>query len=291
MTRDSFFVAAVCAWLAWAGWPLPLRAELRPEQLYATVSPSIVALDVENGAGKHFVGTAFLVAGGRVAVTAWHVVHDARRVEARFPDNQRVTVAGLVDKNEKLDLALLRLETGPRPRLALASAAPQVGSRVYLVGSPRGLDFSFSEGLISQIRILDGVRYYQLSCPISPGDSGGPVLNDRGEVVGMVSWRQADAENVGFAIPCLEVARLNTALPAVAWSGVALSSHPPAATPEGAPRVRAAVATGGPKAANAYLGFQEFLSARAGERLTVIVQQRGKETRFDFEVPTTPAPK
>lgn len=263
----------------------PLRAELKPEQLYAVVSPSIVALDVENVAGRHFVGNAFLAAGQRLAVTAWHVVHDARRVEARFSDNQRVTVTGLVDKNEKLDLALLRLEAGLHPRLTLASTTPRIGSRVYLVGSPRGLDFSLSEGLISQIRTLDGVRYYQLSCPVSPGDSGGPVLNDRGEAIGVLSWRKADAENVGFAIPCPEVARMNAALPAVAWSEAVAKSHHPVNPPDAAPRVRAAVGTGGQSAADTYLGFQEFLSSRSGERVSVIVQERGKETRFNFQVP------
>lgn len=279
------FAAAACAWFAWAGTSSSLQAELQPDQLYSAVSPSIVALDVENVSGKHFVGTAFLAAGSGLAVTAWHVVHDARRVEARFSDNHRVTVIGLVDKNEKLDLALLQLAAGSRPRITLSASTPRIGSRVYLVGSPRGLDFSISEGLISQIRTLDGVRYYQLSCPISPGDSGGPVLNDRGEAIGVVSWRKADAENVGFAVPCHEVARMNAALPVVAWSAVVPLAPQPVASPEAAPQVRAAVTTGGQGAADPYHRFQEFLSGRSGERVTVIVQEPGKETRFSFEVP------
>lgn len=285
MTRKSLFAAAACAWFALAGSSSPLRAELKPDQLYAAVSPSIISLDVENVAGRHFVGTAFLAAGKRLAVTAWHVVHDARRVEACFSDHQRVTVVGLVDKNEELDLALLQLDAGFRPRITLATSTPRIGSRVYLVGSPRGLDFSFSEGLISQIRTLDGVRYYQLSCPISPGDSGGPVLNDRGEAIGVVSWRKADAENVGFAVPCPEVARMNAALPVVAWSAVAPLSPHPLTPSDAAPLVRTAVATRGPSAADTYLGFQEFLSGRSGEHVTVIVQEPGKETRFSFEIP------
>jgi len=126
MTRNSIFAAA-CAGLAMVASSASLRAELKPEDLYAAVSPSIVTLEVENVAGKHFVGNAFLAVGDGLAVTAWHVVHDARRVEARFSDNQRVSVAGLVDKNEKLDLALLELKTPPRPRLTLASATPRIG--------------------------------------------------------------------------------------------------------------------------------------------------------------------
>jgi S1-C subfamily serine protease len=285
MTRKSIFAAAAYAWLALAGSMSPLRAELRPDELYSAISPSIIALDVENVAGRHYVGTAFLAAGKRLAVTAWHVVHDARRVEARFSDNQRVNVVGLVDKNEKLDLAMLQLDAGSRPRITLAVGTPRIGSRVYLVGSPRGLDFSLSEGLISQIRTLDGVRYYQLSCPISPGGSGGPVLNDRGEAIGVVSWRKSDAENIGFAIPCPEVARLNAALPVVAWSAVAPLSPHQATMPDRAPRVRAAIADGDQGGADTYLRFQEFLAGRSGERVTVVVQEHGKETSFSFEVP------
>jgi S1-C subfamily serine protease len=179
------FCATAGAWFALAGSCLPVRAELKPEDLYAAVVPSIVTLDVENADGRHFVGTAFLAVGDGLAVTAWHVVHDAQHVEGRYAGGDRVRVAGLVDKNEQLDLALIKLEGPARPRITLGAAAPRIGSRIYVLGSPRGFDFSISEGLISQVRTLDGVRYYQLSCPISPGDSGGPVLNDRGEAIGL----------------------------------------------------------------------------------------------------------
>jgi len=285
MTHTSLFATAVYAGFALAGSSSPLRAELKPDQVYSAVSPSIIALDVENVAGRHFVGTAFLAAGKRLAVTAWHVIHDARHVEARFSDNQRLAVVGLVDKNEKLDLAMLQLDTVSRPPITLATSTPRIGSRVYLVGCPRGLDFSISEGLISQIRTLDGVRYYQLSCPISPGDSGGPVLNERGEAIGVVSWRQADAENVGFAIPSPEIASMNATLPVIAWSAVAPLSPRQAPSPDAAPQVRTAMPTGGQDGADTYHGFQEFLAARSGHRVTVIVQERGKETPFTFEVP------
>lgn len=286
MIRNSFFSATACVCIALAASSLPLRSELNPEDLYAAVLPSIVTLEVENVAGKHFVASAFLAVDDRVAVTAWHVVHDARQVEARFSDNHRAKVVGLVDKNEKLDLALIKLETTGRPRLKLGSAAPRIGSRVYLVGSPRGFDLSISEGLISQIRTLDGVRYYQVSCPISPGDSGGPVLNERGEAIGVVSWRKADAENLGFAIPSPAVARLNAALPVVAWVDIAPLAHPPSNQPDPTPLVRANVSAGGDAVTNSFPEFLQFLSGRAGERVTVTVQeQRGKESRFSFEMP------
>ena len=269
-----------------AGSLLPLQAQLKPEEIYAAVSPSIVALEVENVAGKHFVGNAFLVKGDGLAITAWHVVHDARRVQARFSDDRHVLVTGVVDKNERLDLALLQLGADTRPQIKLAAAAPRVGSRVYLVGSPRGLDFSISEGLVSQIRTLEGVCYYQLSCPISPGDSGGPVLNDRGEAIGVVSWRKADAENVGFAIPSLEIARLNGALPAIAWAATAPAGSYRTETSQNTPRVRAPVPVNNQSAADSsYLDFQHYLSSRPGKRVTVTVREGDEEKLFKFEVP------
>lgn len=265
---------------------LSLGAELKPADLYSNALPSIVTLEIENVAGRHFVGSAFLAMDDRLAVTAWHVVHDAGRVEARFSDGSRVKVVGLVDKNEQLDLALIRLESSGRPRLKLGSTAPRIGERVYLIGSPRGYDFSISEGLISQIRSLEGVRYYQVSCPISPGDSGGPVLNDRGEAIGMVSWRKADAENLGFAVPSPAVARMNAALPAVAWLDARPVPPPPGRQPARAPLVRAKVLDAASAAQDNYGDFLRFLAAREGERVTVIVkEQRGKENRFSFEVP------
>jgi len=283
MIRNTIYATSVSAVLALSCFSL--HAELKPEDLYSAVSPSIVTLEVENIAGKHFVANAFLAVEKGLAVTAWHVVHDARRVQARFADNQVVTVAGLVDKDENLDLALLSLESGARPRIKLASGTPRIGSRVYLVGSPRGLDFSMSEGLISQIRTLDGVRYYQLSCPMSPGDSGGPVLNDRGEVIGVVSWRKADAENVGFAVPGPQIRQMNAALATKRWPGAAPGFVPSPPPLETTPLVRAPVGAGAHNAPDTFGDFQNFLAKRAGQRVTVVVSEYGKETRFNFEIP------
>jgi serine protease Do len=283
MTRNSIFSATACAWLAASSFPL--RAELKSEDLYTAVLPSVVTLDVENTDGKHFVGSAFLARGDGLAVTAWHVVHDARRVEAHYSDNQYVKVIGLVDKNEQLDLALIKLEGAARPRIMLASATPHIGSRIYVMGSPRGLDFSISEGLISQVRTLDGVRYYQLSCPISPGDSGGPVLTDRGEAIGVVTWRKADAENVGFAIPSAAIARMDATLPPVAW----LASAPGAVTSASPSHLGTVVRADLPPSARASTNdlpaLQQFLSGFAGERVSVIVQAHGEEKHFNVEVP------
>ena len=276
-------VANTCVLLALVASVLSARAELQPEDIYAAISPSVVSLEVENVAGKHFVGSGFLALEKGLAVTAWHVVHDARQVEAVFADGQRVAVAGVVDKDEAKDLAIIKLPTGNRPLLKLDQATPRIGSRVYVFGSPRGFDFSIGDGLVSQIRAVEGIRYYQLSCPVSPGDSGGPVVNSRGKVIGVMAWRKADAENLGFAVPSPVVADLDCGLPTVAWS--VTSSAVPAGpnSPEFRPVVRSTLNA---EQSNPYEEFLTSLSRRAGDRVSVSLQDaNGKVTLFRFNVP------
>src|SRR5437016_5002488 len=156
----------------------PLAAqEIKPEEIYQRLLPSIVTLHVETWAGEEYVGTAFLGLDDDVAITAWHVVADARKVTARFADNEFVDVPGVVDKDERADLALVRLGASCRPQVQINTSNAPIGSRAYVIGAPKGYGFSITDGLISQVQNLDGIKQYQFSCPISGGNSGGPLVN------------------------------------------------------------------------------------------------------------------
>src|SRR6266487_1297830 len=156
----------------------PLAAqEIKPEEIYQRLLPSIVILHVETRTGEQYVGTAFLGLAEDIAVTSWHVVSDARKVTARFADNEFVDVPGLVDKDESADLALVRLAASCRPQVQINPSNAPIGSRAYVIGAPKGYGFSIADGLISQMRSVDGIKQYQVSCPVSGGNSGGPLLN------------------------------------------------------------------------------------------------------------------
>ena len=88
-----------------------------------------------------------------------------------------------------------------------------MGSRVYVIGAPRGLDFTISDGLLSQVREIEGLKQYQFSCPASPGNSGGPLLNSAGEVLGVVTWQVREGQNLSFAVPSNYVLGLDASLP------------------------------------------------------------------------------
>jgi S1-C subfamily serine protease len=260
-----------------------LRAKLKPETIYRKISPSVMTLTIENKAGERFVGSGFIALADDLAITAWHLIADARSVWATFADGQRVKVIGCVDQNPEGDLALIRLEKAmPGRRALLCCRQHPVGARAYVIGSPRGLDFSISDGLISQVRQIDGYQQYQLSCPISPGNSGGPVLNDRGEVIGVTSWRKADAQNVSFAVPAATIARLKVSSPFTPWKHFS----EPNSTPIGPGSTIAMSA--GVKDESAFGSWDEFkrrLAMSAGKTVTVVVQEARHEEKFQLTVP------
>lgn len=188
--------------------------------LYKKTLPSIVRIETLEADGVRSQGTAFLAIKDGLAVTCWHVVRNAESAKIKFSDGEEYEVSGLVDKDEKRDVALVRVKVADRPLLSFAKGDPEVGSKAFAIGSPEGLDFSISDGVISQIRNGDGVRYYQFSCPVSHGSSGGPLLNDKGEVLGLVSMGMKEGQNLNFAAPITYVKGLDSTLATTPWDKV-----------------------------------------------------------------------
>jgi S1-C subfamily serine protease len=208
--------------------------EVKPQELYQKLLPSIATLSVEERDGSFAIGSAFMGVKDGLAVTAWHVVENAKHVTAKFSSGEEFDVSGLIDKDEKRDVALIKIKVFGRPALPLEASDPPVGSKTYIIGAPQGLEFSITEGLLSQIQNMDGIKYYQFSCPTSPGNSGGPLVDEKGKVRGVVSWQLRDGQNLNFAIPAAYVLGLDATLPTKPWESVKVDSPPAASlvTPE-----------------------------------------------------------
>lgn len=286
LTRDRLKWIACFVLLSFLAMPMRSEAESKPEKIYRKALPSVMTLEVENQAGERFVGSGVLALEDDIAITAWHVVCDARNVWATFADGTRVKVLGCVDKDNERDLALLKLDRKLSHRRAvLCRKLQSVAAPAYVIGAPKGYGFSISDGLISQIRRVDGFSQYQVSCPISPGNSGGPVLNERAEVIGIASWTKSDAQNVSFAIPVGELAKLNPSSALISWEQLALLPRPPLAARAVEP-FKPAVTARGTKNATGGLGeFKRRLENSAGNAVTVVVQEGGEESTFTFTVP------
>ena len=271
---------SVLLWLIASG--TAVAQELKPEEIYRRLLPSIVTLQVEDRAGARFVGTGFLALTNGVAVTAWHVVAGARKVTARFADNEFVDVLGVVDKDEKSDLALIRLPVSSRPQVQLRASQAPIGSRTYVIGAPKGYEFSIADGLVSQMQNVEGAKQYQVSCPVSGGNSGGPLVNSSGEVIGVTSWSKTDAQNISFAIPASCLLSLNPALAPRPWSGLGQPSPARARATEGARPARS-LNTGDFE--RDFWSFKQALKGAAGEEVTVVLVKQARAESFTFVLP------
>jgi serine protease Do len=265
-----------------AGSMLLSRAQtLPPEQIYENSLPSILTLRVENRAGERYVGSAFLAVTQGVAVTAWHVIYDAVKVTAKFADGATCDVTGFIDYDETKDIALIRVDSKDRPLMTLAKGKPVIGSRAYVIGSPKGYEFSISDGLLSQVQKVDGFNQYQLSCPFSPGNSGGPILNSRAEVMGIAAWTRNGAQNVNFATPATEVSGLNPTKPLVRWKETSKKKGFFSSS-SGDDKKRSAPADESVQSAR---DLKKVFQKSVGKEVTVTVTENGQQEKFTFTVP------
>jgi len=165
-------------------------------------------LRVTSGAA---LGAGVVVSPPGLIVTNAHVVGTARQVTLETYDEETLT-AEVVFADPEVDLALLRAR-GRRTWSAFrldADALPQPGSEVYAIGHPLGLGWSLTRGIVSAVRTnADGTHVIQTDAAISPGNSGGPLIDDRGHLLGIVTSKAAGgfAENLAFALPTESVLR------------------------------------------------------------------------------------
>jgi len=147
------------------------------------------------------LGSGFFVSEN-VIVTNFHVIEGAS--EAYCYTNNSSTkykIEGYLAVDKSVDLILLKVSGLNRTALKIATSSISPGQKVYVIGSPKGLPASISDGIVSGLRNFEGYRLIQITAPISPGSSGGPVLNANGEVIGVSVGQYKDGQNLNFAIP------------------------------------------------------------------------------------------
>jgi serine protease Do len=191
-------------------------------------SAKVVAITTSLGSGVVLHGEGWVV-------TAAHVVEDAELIEVHFVDGQ-VSPASIVSLSRTEDVALLKTEVPPkRPVVAALGDSERLkpGMRLFAIGAPLGLEHTLTAGVVSALRRNTGPglhpsRVLQTDAALNPGNSGGPIFNESGEVVGIASSiasRSGGSMGLNFAVPSATVrARLFEA--ALPWVGVSLRFIP-----------------------------------------------------------------
>ena len=153
------------------------------------------------------LGSGFFINDSGLLVTNYHVIKGAYTIKAKV-GKTTYTAKWIVNANETLDVAIIQFEMGNRTvgYFELEDKQPSVGDTVYAVGSSLGLTGTFSSGIVSYVgREIDGVKFIQTTAPISSGNSGGPLINEYGEVIGMNTATYVEGQNLNLAISAKDI--------------------------------------------------------------------------------------
>ncbi len=220
---------------------LPLRAQTKPperlarsttpapqkdpaEAVFAETASKIVFLITRKSGEPYSRASGVILSVDGYIATNYHALQGADTVEIRFfpdpgdsEDYQSFNRAKLLYIDPDRDIAVLKVNSHSLPFLKCpAGSEARVGERVYAIGNPKGLSNTISEGIVSALRSVESEDVIQHTAPISPGSSGGALVDSSGALVGMNSWQVADAQNLNFAISAkhllaaLAAARLTT---------------------------------------------------------------------------------
>ncbi len=223
--------------------------EQQAEQMIVRVQRSVVDVvaTIPEGEAR---GSGFLVAGGKYVVTNYHVIENAATVRVQLHDGRTAPITEYAPVRNR-DLAILLLHcSNPPPGLTLRSDLPKAGETVYALGSPLGLHGTVTDGIVSSVRTAAEIssatsgplefapesRWVQTSAPISQGNSGGPLVDAAGRVVGVNTWHYRSGQNLNFALSAVEVQAALAQPVFVAFHPTSGRTRPSSSVPGSMPR-------------------------------------------------------
>lgn len=175
----------------------------RPQDIFQELSPAVVVITTDNARGS-----GFIVSSDGVIVTNYHVVSGASTIEVKLKDGRTFPVKGIINYDRGIDLCILKIEGRNLSTVELGNVEVlPIGGKVFVIGAPLGFEYSITEGLYSGKREVFNRAYLQFSASTSPGNSGGPLIDAKGTIIGVVTWvaNVEGSQNINFAVPIDEV--------------------------------------------------------------------------------------
>jgi serine protease Do len=196
-------------------------APVETEKGLERVLDAAVVVRMSNG-----IGSGVMVSPDGFVLSAAHVVQGGKPTIV-FKSGLTI-MASVVRINATQDVALLKVAGSGYPCLQAATTRPAIGATLFAVGAPAGetLAYSVSRGIVSGFRQVDGGTFLQTDASLNPGNSGGPLVDDRGRLLAVVSWKIMGVEGLGFGVP-IEAARGSLGL---AWADASDAALPAPST-------------------------------------------------------------
>jgi tetratricopeptide (TPR) repeat protein len=188
--------------------------KLNAEQIYEKVKDAVVVILAYDDSGKLAAqGSGVILNDKGYIVTNYHVLSGNDQIEIMH-DEKIIPYVDIIGIDVEKDILILKIEKKRFPSVKIGDVESlKVGQKVYAIGSPLGFENTISEGIISGLRSYEELskNYIQITASISPGSSGGAVLNDKGELIGISTLTFSDGQNLNFAIPIDEVLNVKLA--------------------------------------------------------------------------------
>ena len=183
-------------------------------QIYELLKKSVGEIITYDKSGDELaLGTCFVYSTDGEIITNYHVIEDAYSANITI-DGKSLVVKQILAYDKTADLAILKVDNVNLNAVNICTKEHVVGKVVYAIGSSKGLTSTFSQGIITYAnREIDGVHYVQHDSAISSGNSGGPLVNGYGEVIGINTMTIRDSQNLNFAIMINEVNGLDLSKP------------------------------------------------------------------------------
>jgi tetratricopeptide (TPR) repeat protein len=178
------------------------------------IEPSTVVILTYGKDGKIIgQGSGFFISQSGDIITNRHVLIGVHRAEVKTVKGKVYPITMIVGEDKEADIvrASVNIPVESVRPLSVSISIPEVGERVAVIGSPLGLERTVSDGIVSAVREIPAFgNIYQITAPISPGSSGSPVVNMKGEVIGIATFQFVEGQNLNFAIPGERLAKLKT---------------------------------------------------------------------------------
>lgn len=190
--------------------PNPL---LTAEDIYEMAIKSVVEITGKTSSGTS-TGTGFFSDKNGTVITNYHVIDGCNSAKVTLSNGTTYEVKKVLGYDEDRDIAILSIDCYSSVPLTIRATDVKTGENVYAIGSSLGLEGSFSNGIVSTAkREVEGNIYIQTTAPISHGNSGGPLLDKEGHVVGITTASFVDGQNLNLAIPIADVNKISTKNP------------------------------------------------------------------------------
>ena len=217
--RSLCFIALMCVMAllfqgcSMLGMGSLFGTELTPTELYYSCAYSVVEIRTE-AEGGGAVGSGFFCDKNGTVITNYHVIEGFAKAKVYLLTGEEYEVKSVKGYDIKKDIAVLETDCKDSIPLQFSTAGTLTGDKVYTIGSSLGMTSTLSEGIVScALREICGQLYIQTTAPISPGNSGGPLFDAYGNVIGVNTMTFAGGQNVNLAVPIEEALNVSVSNP------------------------------------------------------------------------------